>query len=102
MSADPAKPATPDAPSSSGDDGPRRRAADGEPPSGPRLAHAPPSATASVPAGSPPSPPAAAASPAAELPPQRHPVEAHPTGRRLAILSLTALGVVYGDIGTSP
>ena len=27
---------------------------------------------------------------------------AHPTGRRLAILTLTALGVVYGDIGTSP
>src|SRR5687768_1060258 len=25
-----------------------------------------------------------------------------PTGRRLAALSLTALGVVYGDIGTSP
>jgi len=25
-----------------------------------------------------------------------------PTGKRLAILSLTALGVVYGDIGTSP
>ena len=32
----------------------------------------------------------------------RHRVEAKPTGRRLAILSLTALGVVYGDIGTSP
>jgi KUP system potassium uptake protein len=30
-----------------------------------------------------------------------HPPE-HPTGRRLAILTLTALGVVYGDIGTSP
>jgi KUP system potassium uptake protein len=28
--------------------------------------------------------------------------EANPTGRRLAILSVTALGVVYGDIGTSP
>src|SRR6185503_17097095 len=28
--------------------------------------------------------------------------DAHPTGRRLAILSLTALGIVYGDIGTSP
>lgn len=25
-----------------------------------------------------------------------------PTGRRLAVLTLTALGVVYGDIGTSP
>ena len=32
----------------------------------------------------------------------RHQVEAHPTGRRLAVLSLTALGIVYGDIGTSP
>src|SRR5689334_16070403 len=34
--------------------------------------------------------------------PQRHPVETHPTGKRLGILSLTALGIVYGDIGTSP
>lgn len=33
---------------------------------------------------------------------QRHHVEAHPTGKRLGILSLTALGIVYGDIGTSP
>lgn len=30
-----------------------------------------------------------------------HP-EAHPQGHRLRILTLTALGVVYGDIGTSP
>jgi KUP system potassium uptake protein len=42
-------------------------------------------------------------------PPSREPApdEHHaglqtPTGRRLAILTLTALGVVYGDIGTSP
>jgi KUP system potassium uptake protein len=28
--------------------------------------------------------------------------DANPTGRRLAVLSVTALGVVYGDIGTSP
>ena len=35
-------------------------------------------------------------------PPEKHHVEAHPTGKRLAILTLTALGVVYGDIGTSP
>ena len=34
--------------------------------------------------------------------PQRHHVEAHPTGKRLGLLSLTALGIVYGDIGTSP
>jgi len=32
---------------------------------------------------------------------ENHP-EANPTGRRLGILTLTALGVVYGDIGTSP
>jgi KUP system potassium uptake protein len=38
----------------------------------------------------------------AAVPPQRHHVEAHPTGKRLGILSLTALGIVYGDIGTSP
>jgi KUP system potassium uptake protein len=38
------------------------------------------------------------------IPPEvlRHHAEAHPTGRRLAVLTLTALGVVYGDIGTSP
>jgi KUP system potassium uptake protein len=29
-------------------------------------------------------------------------VAAHPVGKRLAILTLGALGVVYGDIGTSP
>jgi len=34
--------------------------------------------------------------------PQRQHVELHPTGKRLAFLSLTALGIVYGDIGTSP
>jgi len=37
-----------------------------------------------------------------QLPPQRPHIEARPTGRRLGILSLTALGIVYGDIGTSP
>ena len=36
------------------------------------------------------------------IPPQRHHVETNPKGKRLAVLSLTALGVVYGDIGTSP
>lgn len=35
-------------------------------------------------------------------PPERQHVETHPTGRRLAVLTLAALGVVYGDIGTSP
>ncbi len=33
---------------------------------------------------------------------ERRPVEVDPRGRKLALLSLTALGVVYGDIGTSP
>ena len=31
-----------------------------------------------------------------------HGPEQNPTGKRLAVLTLTALGVVYGDIGTSP
>ena len=34
--------------------------------------------------------------------PLRQHHEEHPTGKRLLILSFTALGVVYGDIGTSP
>ena len=36
------------------------------------------------------------------IPPERASVETNPTGRRLAVLTITALGVVYGDIGTSP
>ncbi|MFI5280698.1 MAG: potassium transporter Kup, partial [Gemmatimonadales bacterium] len=36
------------------------------------------------------------------IPPERPHVEENPTGRRLAVLTITALGVVYGDIGTSP
>ncbi len=36
------------------------------------------------------------------LPADRPHVEVNPTGKRLAILTVTALGVVYGDIGTSP
>jgi len=34
--------------------------------------------------------------------PPRHHVDRDPRGRHLAVLTLTALGVVYGDIGTSP
>jgi KUP system potassium uptake protein len=34
--------------------------------------------------------------------PIESPPHATPTGKRLAVLTLTALGVVYGDIGTSP
>ena len=33
---------------------------------------------------------------------ERNYPEANPKGKRLAVLTLTALGVVYGDIGTSP
>jgi KUP system potassium uptake protein len=103
MSADPAKPATPDTPSAA-DDGPRRRANDPGAPSGPLLAQpgaaAAPAQSAAIPAAT--TAPATAAGAAADLPPPRPHVESHPTGRRLAILSLTALGVVYGDIGTSP
>src|SRR5687768_7607652 len=42
--------------------------------------------------------------PPPEPPGETHPGEApaKPTGRYLALLSLGALGVVYGDIGTSP
>lgn len=36
------------------------------------------------------------------IPAQREHVEANPTGKRLAVLTITAVGVVYGDIGTSP
>jgi KUP system potassium uptake protein len=47
-------------------------------------------------------PPAASSSGFHAAVPGRQHVEANPTGRRLAFLSLTALGIVYGDIGTSP
>ncbi len=50
----------------------------------------------------PPDPRPSAAMTSEYRPPERHHVEAHPTGKRLAVLTLTALGVVYGDIGTSP
>ncbi|HEY5218801.1 MAG TPA: KUP/HAK/KT family potassium transporter, partial [Gemmatimonadaceae bacterium] len=36
------------------------------------------------------------------VPTERQHVESDPAGKRLAFLSLAALGVVYGDIGTSP
>jgi KUP system potassium uptake protein len=59
--------------------------------------------------GGAPSAPAAPPTTTAELPAvahaghgQHHRPEANPTGRKLAVLTLTALGVVYGDIGTSP
>ncbi|WP_291157916.1 potassium transporter Kup [Gemmatimonas sp. UBA7669] len=40
--------------------------------------------------------------PAAAVSSGHHHRDPDPTGKRLAILTLTALGVVYGDIGTSP
>src|SRR5262245_43039139 len=40
--------------------------------------------------------------PEGEEPPHRQHAEANPRCKRLLVLSLTALGVVYGDIGTSP
>ncbi|HYD51898.1 MAG TPA: potassium transporter Kup [Gemmatimonadaceae bacterium] len=44
-----------------------------------------------------------ASDPTSDAPPaHRAQVEADPHGRRLAGLTLTALGIVYGDIGTSP
>jgi KUP system potassium uptake protein len=51
-------------------------------------------------------PTTAPAEPAPSAPPperhhHNHPT-ANPVGKRLAVLTLTALGVVYGDIGTSP
>ena len=71
--------------------------ADAEPPSPRTAPPAPPSGA------SPPAPPAPRAAPTASRPhPPRHHAELNPTGKRLTVLSLTALGVVYGDIGTSP
>ena len=53
------------------------------------------------PAGAPAGPGAGA--PAPSLHPHAHAhAESNPSGRRLALLTLTALGVVFGDIGTSP
>ena len=46
-----------------------------------------------------PSPPAG---PGPSIRPPRQHVEQNPRGKRLGLLSLGALGVVYGDIGTSP
>ena len=40
--------------------------------------------------------------PSPSEPAESHPSDSHPTSNRLLPLTLTALGVVYGDIGTSP
>jgi KUP system potassium uptake protein len=65
------------------------------------LPTSPASATGSAPSGSPP-PGSTGTGFHAAVVPQRQHVELHPTGKRLGFLSLTALGIVYGDIGTSP
>ena len=52
--------------------------------------------------GAPPTPTGAPAAPASGGHGQHPHADPDPHGRRLAILTLTALGVVYGDIGTSP
>lgn len=59
-----------------------------------------PPSTGSPPAGSPPG--STTTGFTAAVVPQRQHVEPRPTGKRLGFLSLTALGIVYGDIGTSP
>ncbi|HEX5581573.1 MAG TPA: KUP/HAK/KT family potassium transporter, partial [Gemmatimonadaceae bacterium] len=46
--------------------------------------------------------PAGAGSPASRMPGSGAPPAAHASRGRLAVLTLTALGVVFGDIGTSP
>jgi len=46
--------------------------------------------------------PHAASTAESDSDPTRPRTDQHPTGRRLAVLTLGALGVVYGDIGTSP
>jgi len=46
--------------------------------------------------------PSSEAYPAATSDPGGHRPEERPRGKRLGLLTLTALGVVYGDIGTSP
>ena len=54
------------------------------------------------PAGKPGAEPGSEGSPDAEQHDGHGHPPANPVGKRLAILTLTALGVVYGDIGTSP
>ena len=67
---------------------------------------APEASPAPTPAGTPPptpkEPPTGASGLFAAVRPQRQSPEANPSGRRLGALSLIALGIVFGDIGTSP
>jgi KUP system potassium uptake protein len=85
-----------------------------EPESSPNPAGQPPSDAVKAPHGANPTPtvsgaqvvgtptPVTGTTAAYRLPEQKAHVEANPRGKRLGVLMLTALGVVYGDIGTSP
>jgi KUP system potassium uptake protein len=57
---------------------------------------------ADTPSATPKEPPTGASGFFAAVRPHRQGPEARPSGRRLGALSLIALGIVYGDIGTSP
>ncbi|MBM4192799.1 MAG: potassium transporter Kup [Gemmatimonadetes bacterium] len=59
------------------------------------------SAAPAVPGGGTPTP-VGGTTAAFPVPAPRPHVDPNPTGRRLGLLMLTALGIVYGDIGTSP
>ncbi|HEY7235787.1 MAG TPA: potassium transporter Kup [Gemmatimonadaceae bacterium] len=62
----------------------------------------PAAATEASTSATPKEPPSGASGFFAAVRPHRQSLEARPSGRRLAGLSLIALGIVYGDIGTSP
>ena len=70
-------------------------------PAAPEPGPPPAAPAAQTTAAAPPPPAAAGATPRSSFAQRPH-VEGRPTGKRLALLGLTALGVVYGDIGTSP
>src|SRR6266567_6075565 len=82
------------------DESPRSSDSSGDP--APAMAEPAPSTEPTQPAGEVPSSAMGTTGFHPTTVPQRKHVEAHPTGKRLALLSLTALGIVYGDIGTSP
>src|SRR5689334_1590182 len=60
-----------------------------------------PASTGAVPASAPPAPPPGGGTVVGHMHHHHHRPDANPVGRQLAVLTLTALGVVYGDIGTS-
>jgi KUP system potassium uptake protein len=87
---------------SAASDPPPARSASGSQQAGPQQpASAGPATPLPLPGNAPPATGTTTGFHAAAIP-QRTPVETNPRGKRLAFLSLTALGIVYGDIGTSP